>query len=135
LGAFKVKNMRIVLWLAIFFPVLLFGQADFSGMAKAMGSGNVDVLGQYFDVQLDISLNGEEQTLDKSRALVFLKQFFAQHTAKGFQVLHQGASRGSDAQYSIGNLSTSGGTFRVYMYVRSVGAKFLIQEIRIDQGG
>jgi hypothetical protein len=127
--------MRILVWLAIFFPVLLFGQADFSGMAKAMGSGNVESLSQYFDVQLDISLNGEEQTYDKPRAMAFLRQFFAQHTAKGFQVLHQGASRGSDAQYSIGNLSTSGGTFRVYLYVRSAGTKFVIQEIRIDQGG
>ncbi|MCB0521576.1 MAG: DUF4783 domain-containing protein, partial [Saprospiraceae bacterium] len=45
----------------------------------------------------------------------------------------QGASKGQDSQYCIGNLVASSGTFRVYVYMKVSGGKYLIQELRFDK--
>ncbi len=118
-----------------FLPVAGFAQADFSGMAKALGSGNADALGQYFDQDVEISLADREDVYARTQAVGVVRQFFSQNTPRGFQQMHQGASKGSDAQYCIGNLTTATGTFRVYLYAKNSGGKFLIQEIRFDKGG
>ncbi len=104
-------------------------------MARALGSGNADALGQYFDQNVEISMTDKEDVYAKAQAIAAVRQFFVQNAPRGFQQMHQGASKGSDAQYCIGNLTTSTGTFRVYLYAKSSGGKFLIQEIRFDRGG
>ncbi len=104
-------------------------------MGRALGSGNADALGQYFDQNVEISLGDSEDVYAKSQAIAVIKQFFSQNTPRGFQQMHQGASKGNDAQYCIGNLSTATGTYRVYLYAKSSGGKFLIQEVRFDKGG
>lgn len=129
-----MQQMRIFLWLIFLLPVSGFSQADFSGMAKALGSGNADALGQYFDQNVEISISDQEDVYAKAQAIGVVKQFFNQNAPRGFQQMHQGASKGSDAQYCIGNLSTASGTFRVYLYAKSSGGKFLIQEVRFDKG-
>ena len=127
--------MKILIWLLAFFPLTLVAQADFSAMSRALASGNVDALGQYFDQNVEISISDNEDVYVKSQAIATLKAFFSQNAPKGFQQMHQGTSKGSDAQYCIGNLSTASGTFRVYLYAKNSGGKFLIQELRFDRGG
>jgi len=118
-----------------FLPVVGYAQVDFAGMAKALGSGNADALGQYFDQNVEISIADTEDLYARAQAIAVVRQFFTQNAARGFQQMHQGASKGSDAQYCIGNLTTASGTFRVYLYAKNSGGKFLIQEVRFDKGG
>lgn len=103
-------------------------------MAKALGSGNADALGQYFDQNVEISMSDNEDVYAKAQAINMVRQFFTQNAPRSFQQMHQGASKGSDAQYCIGNLTTASGTFRVYLYAKTSAGKFLIQEIRFDKG-
>lgn len=121
-------------WLILLLPIAGAAQADFSGMAKALGSGNADALGQYFDQNVEISMSDNEDVYAKAQAINMVRQFFTQNAPRGFQQMHQGASKGSDAQYCIGNLTTASGTFRVYLYAKTSAGKFLIQEIRFDKG-
>jgi hypothetical protein len=127
--------MKIMILLFAFAPIYLTAQADFTGMSRALANGNADALGQYFDQNVEISISDKEDVYVKAQAIATVKAFFAQNAPKGFQQMHQGTSKGSDAQYCIGNLSTSSGTFRVYLYAKNSGGKFLIQELRIDRGG
>jgi hypothetical protein len=126
--------MKMFVWLILLLPVAGAAQADFSGMAKALGSGNADALGQYFDQNVEISMSDNEDVYAKAQAINMVRQFFTQNAPRGFQQMHQGASKGSDAQYCIGNLTTASGTFRVYLYAKTTAGKFLIQEIRFDKG-
>lgn len=121
-------------WLILLLPIAGAAQADFSGMAKALGSGNADALGQYFDQNVEISMSDNEDVYAKAQAINMVRQFFTQNAPRSFQQMHQGASKGSDAQYCIGNLTTASGTFRVYLYAKTSAGKFLIQEIRFDKG-
>ena len=127
--------MKILIWLLAFSPLTLVAQADFGAMSRALASGNADVLGQYFDQNVEISIADQEDVYAKSQAIATVKSFFAQNAPKGFQQMHQGASKGSDAHYCIGNLTTSSGTYRVYLYAKNTDGKFLIQELRFDRGG
>ncbi len=127
--------MKLIFWLIALAPVMGFAQADFAGMGRALSNGNADALGQYFDQNVEISLFDSEDVHARAQAIAVIRQFFTQNAPRGFQVMHQGASKGSDAQYCIGNLSTSTGTYRVYLYAKNSGGKFLLQEVRVDRGG
>jgi hypothetical protein len=100
---------------------------------RALGSGNAVVLGQYFDSNVEITIMDDEQTYTKDRAIQVMKDFFARNPTKGFVQVHQGVSRQSQSEYIIGNLSTTNGVFRVYIYCRVAGANYFVQEIRIDR--
>jgi len=107
--------------------------ANLPDITKAISSGDATSLGQYFDQSVTVAILDQEDIYDKAGATNAVKQFFAKNTPKGFSQVHQGASKGADSQYVIGNLTTSGGTFRAYIYVKSSGGKTLIQELRFDK--
>jgi len=102
-------------------------------ITKAISSGDANALGQYFDNTVTVAIADQEEIYDKAGAINAVKQFFAKNQPKTFSQVHQGASKGADSQYVIGNLTTSGGTYRAYIYVKASGGKTLIQELRFDK--
>lgn len=120
-----------ILVLAMF--VALQWNANLPDITKAISSGDADALGQYFDQSVEVAVLDQEDIYDKAQAVGVVKQFFAKNAPKSFSQVHQGASKGADSQYVIGNLNTSGGTFRAYVYVKTSGGKTLIQELRFDK--
>ncbi len=107
--------------------------ANLPDITKAISSGDANALGQYFDQSVTVAILDQEDIYDKNGAINAVKQFFAKNQPKSFSQVHQGASKGADSQYVIGNLTTSSGTFRAYIYVKSSGGKMLIQELRFDK--
>lgn len=107
--------------------------ANLPDITKAISSGDASALGQYFDETVTVAIADQEDIYDKAGAINAVKQFFAKNQPKSFSQVHQGASKGADSQYVIGNLTTSGGTYRAYIYVKSNGGKALIQELRFDK--
>ena len=113
-----------------------FGFVSFSNLAaisKALSEGNVDALEQYLDKQVEISILDKEDIYGKDEAVKVLKDFFSKNKPSAFSQVHQGASKGQDSQYCIGNLVANSGTFRVYIYLKVVNGKHLIQELRFDK--
>ena len=125
----------IILALASFFlsATMAPENANLGEIMRALGNGNAAILGQYFDNSVEIAIMDDEQSYGREKAIFVMKDFFARNTAQGFVQVHQGASRQSQSEYIIGNLSTSNGIFRVYIYCRVAGANYFIQEIRIDR--
>ncbi len=107
--------------------------ANLPDITKAISSGDASALGQYFDETVTVAVADQEEIYDKAGAINAVKQFFAKNQPKSFSQVHQGASKGADSQYVIGNLATSGGTYRAYIYVKMNGGKSLIQELRFDK--
>lgn len=106
---------------------------NFSNIATAISNGNADALGKYFDDDIEISLFEKEDSYDKEKATSIMRDFFNRNKPKTFSQMHQGASKGKDTQYSIGEVITSSGTFRMYIYMKIVNDNYLIQEIRIGK--
>jgi hypothetical protein len=107
--------------------------ANIADITRAISAGDAETLGQYFDETVEVAVLDQEDMYNKARAVQIVKSFFASNQPSGFKEVHQGSSKGADSQYVIGNMTTSSGTFRVYIYMQVSGGDFRIQEIRFDQ--
>ncbi len=124
--------MKSLLFLLVFLP-LFNEQVALDGITKAIGTGNVSALEPYLDNAVEIAILDQEQVYAKAQAVTVLKSFFAKNKPQSFNQMHQGQSKGKEAIYSICTLSTAGGSYRVYIYVKVEGDKQMVQEIRFDK--
>jgi hypothetical protein len=108
-------------------------QLAFDNITKAISTGNVTALEPYLDKSVEISILEQENVYGKTEAVQILKNFFLKNKPVTFSQMHTGQSKGKEAQYSIGSMSTATGAFRVYTYVRVEGDKCFVQEIRFDK--
>lgn len=127
-----MKNILFILLLA---PCIAFAPigVNMSTISTAISKGDVETLFKYFDSKIELSILDDEDIYNKNTAKQKLTKFFGEFTPKAFNQVHQGTSKGQDSQYLIGDLKTSGSTFRVYLYMKTDGDAYLIQEIRFDK--
>ena len=123
--------MRILLFLFLLFPKGNAGDVDV--IIRAIASGQINTIEHYLDRTVEVSLSSQEETVTKEQAIVILKAFFEKYSPKGFSEVHQGASRGNDSIYYIGNLATNAGNYRMYLLIYINNGKPLIQEIRFNK--
>ena len=109
-------------------PVVAFSQAP--GMDAALNKGSAADLGVYFASSVDVSLPDSDATLSSSDAVQALSNFFSQNIVKGYNRAHLTAPQNGRSSYSLGDLYTSSGTYRIYLYFD--GQK-KISEIRIQK--
>lgn len=102
-------------------------------ITKAISTGNVTALEPYLDKSVEIAILEQENMYSKTEAVQILKTFFGKNKPQAFNQMHTGQSKGKEAHYSIGNLTTTSGTFRVYIYARVEGDKYYVQELRFDK--
>lgn len=105
---------------------------SFDKIASAFREGNASAIAAYFESNVEITIKNNGNSYSKNQAEMLLKNFFTSNKPSGFSVAHEGTSP-EGSKYFIGNLSTSTGTYRTYVYAKSSGGSFIIQEIRIEQ--
>lgn len=128
--------MKNFLFLLLLVPSIAFvgiEDVNLDAITKALSSGDADALGQYFDANVEIAVLDKEETYAKAEAIKVIKDFFAKNKPTSFKQVHQGASKGQDSQYCIGNMTANSGTYRVYIYMKVSGGKEVIQELRFDK--
>ena len=127
-----MKNLMI---LFLIVPALAFTsiEEDITSITKALNSGDATTLSKYFDSDVELSILDNEDIYSKAEASKIVQTFFADNATKSFAKAHSGQSKGNDSQYVIGNLTTSVGAYRVYIYMKVSGKNYLIQELRIDK--
>jgi hypothetical protein len=102
-------------------------------ITRSLGSGNTAALTAVMDSEVQLSILGEENVLSRDKATSKLATFFSANAPSGFNQVHQGSSKSDAAEYCIGNLTTSNGVYRVYIYVANKGGKSVLQELRFDR--
>jgi len=117
-------------FVVLFFIFSFKGSTSLDDIIMSIESGNSSRLSTFFDSNLEISLPDKSNNYSKVQAELILKDFFKLHQVKHFEVLHTGDNIG--AQYCIGNLYTRNGTFRTTLYIKQIGQKPILQEIRFD---
>ncbi len=120
-----------LLFLAV--PLWFVADANLGNITRAISTGDATTLGQYFDESVEIAVLDIEDVYSKSQAIQIMQKFFGQYKPSSFSQVHQGTSKGRDSQYCIGNLTTQGATFRVYIYIKIQNGKHLVQELRFDR--
>ncbi len=106
---------------------------NISIIAKAIGDGDAATLGNYFDASVELTILDKQDVLDKTQATEALKNFFLKNKPRAYNIVHQGTSKGNASHYTIGDMQTASGNYRVYLYYKSAGDKVLIQEMRIEK--
>ncbi|MBB4079984.1 hypothetical protein GGR28_002611 [Lewinella aquimaris] len=102
-------------------------------ITKALGSGNTSSLAAMMDTEVELSVLGQENLYSRDRAVQQLSSFFSANAPSNFSQVHQGSSKSDNAEYCIGNLTTSTGVYRVYIYVAKKGERMVLQELRFDR--
>lgn len=127
---------RILLLLAFLLslsPVLSAQAAAIQDVSQALRRGDAAGVAAHFDQSVLIELMGKETLTSRDGARQLLENFFKVHSPSGFRQSHSGTSQGKDAHYVIGDLSDAQGKYRVYLFFKTSGGKYLLQELRIDQ--
>ena len=99
---------------------------------QAFQVGNPDKLASYLPAELDLCILNKEQMVSKSTALSELRNFFSKHKVTSYKAMHSGGNESQGKSYTIGNMTTDKGDFRVYFYYRKTGSELQILEIRIE---
>ncbi len=126
-----MKKLLLIFLLA---PSLVFAQPSASGIFSALSKGDAAALSAYMSSSVELTLLDMEDYLDKPEAIQMLNKFFGKYQPRGFEAMHEGQSKAGGLHYTIGELKTAQGTFRVYLLLETAGNKYLIQQIRITKG-
>ncbi len=129
--------MKTLLLILFFSPFNQVNDAEppvnLASISKAISNGDAGALASHFDKTVEIAIMDEEDMYSKSEAKGKVSSFFASAKPKSYSQVHKGNSKGNDSQYCIGNLVTTSGDYRVYIYLKVKGDKTVIQEMRFDK--
>ena len=128
-----MKTIRLFLGIVLAFGLSL-GVATAQQGARidaAIKVGNSKALSEHFGPKVDLTLLDKEDSYSKAQAEQILKDFFDKNKVSDYKVIHHGSAK-DGAEYFIGSLTTSGGSFRTYLLVRSENSKKRVQQLRIE---
>lgn len=125
--------MKNLLFILLIGSTLAMTSDNLNEISKALSNGNANELARYFDESVEIAIMDEENTYNKEEAKEIVSSFFTKYKPSSYSQVHQGVSKGKDSQYTIGDLKANGETFRVYVYMKVTGGKYIIQELRFDK--
>jgi hypothetical protein len=106
---------------------------NLTAVNKALSEGDAATLSGFLDASVELTLIDKQNVYDKSQATSALRDFFSRNKPRSFNPVHQGTSRGNASHYTIGDMTTASGNYRVYLYYKSNGGGVLIQEMRIEK--
>jgi hypothetical protein len=127
-----MKTLLLLVTLA--FPVHINNyEVNLSAIVKALSEGDATTVGNYFDSNVELTLLEKQDVYDKAKATSALKDFFVKNKPRNYTAVHQGTSKGNSSHYTIGDLTTTSGNYRVYLYFKTSGSTIVIQEMRIEK--
>ena len=122
---------KAILSLLIVSILSSFVSVSLTEVVNAIKAGNAAEVAKYFDNSVEITVSQKANSYSKKQAELVLSDFFEANTVKSFEVIHQ--SENSASQYCIGNLTTNNGVYRTTIYMKQIGSKQVIQELRFEK--
>ncbi len=93
--------------------------------------GNSQQLANFFNKSIELLILQKEDVYSKAQAELIIKDFFYKHEPDTFRVENEGNSDGMS--YTIGELITSNGKFRIYLTFRKTSGKYYINRLNISE--
>lgn len=126
-------NLLKHIWL--FMLVLWFGQihaqSEYNGIILAINKGNTAELSKYFDNRIDISINGEANNYSKEQGEIILSKFFNELSDKELTIVKK--VQNAKGLFIMGNLKTKQSNYRVFINIKQIDNKIILQEIRFEK--
>lgn len=101
------------------------------GIEKAIVAGDAEALGAYFNTSVDVTVPSSDKSYSSQQATFVIKEFFTNSGVKEFESMHEGQSGAT--YYSTGVLTTSKGEFDTNIFLKKIGEKYLITQIRFEK--
>jgi hypothetical protein len=101
-------------------------------IGTAMKAGSSKELIKFCNQTIEIKINGESSNYSKAQAEVILRDFFSKKPPKTFTYIHQGSSP-EGLKYTIGRYTHADGAYRVVMFIKKIGDKYLIDTLNFSQ--
>ena len=98
---------------------------------KAIISGNSKQLAVHFSQSIELLIKNKEDVYSKAQAELMLKDFFNKNIPRDFIVEIEGESDGIN--YTIGNLNTSKGKYRIYLSYQNIRGETVINRLNISE--
>jgi hypothetical protein len=129
-----MKTKKLLLLLPFLFLGLSVGYAQ-SGEAPdeivaALDNGDASKLSSFFISNVNLVIGTKNDFYSKQQASGIITDFFRNNKVNSFNVIHVVPK--DAVTVVIGNLKTSGGIYRVYVYTRKAGAHSVIEQLRIE---
>jgi len=118
------------LFFLAFLLVPFFTNAQSTSVDAALQKGSAADLSTSFAKNIDLLLLGDESTVTVQQATTMLADFFTKSIVKGYKQNHTSAAQNGKSNYSIGDLFTEKGTYRVTIFY---DASKKISELRIEK--
>lgn len=100
-------------------------------VSNAIKAGNAKQLATYFHPSVDLTIRQNEGTYSKAQAEQVVQNFFSSNKPTSYKSNHTGSST-DGSRYVIGRMESSTGSFRVYMLLKNISGKELIQTLRFE---
>ena len=128
-----MKGTRYLI-LAVFAVCALFSTKSFaqtdviSQVKETIKAGSAKELSNFLNQTIDVTIDNTVQTYSKTQAEFVFRDFFKQHPATEFTIIHQGSSKGGQP-FAIGQYKSGSDTYRVFMKIKTVSNQQLVHEI------
>ena len=104
----------------------------FSSITKYLAAGDEVSLSSWFADDLEVTVLSTSRNWSKRQAREILRDFFASHTPRSFQMTHRASE--ANKKYLIGQLNAGGELFQVTIYATSTGSDtYKIQQLNISR--
>ena len=123
-----MRTISSILFLLLFFAPQFVSAQD--RCDAALQKGSAADLTPLFAKSVDLLLLGDESTVTAQQATTMLADFFAKSGVKGYKKNHVSAAQNGKSTYSIGDLYTNNGTYRITIFY---DAAKMINELRIEK--
>ncbi|MBI5218452.1 MAG: DUF4783 domain-containing protein [Bacteroidia bacterium] len=100
-------------------------------IVTAIKTGNAKELAKFFNQNIELVIQNQEDVYSKAQAELIIKDFFSKNTPSDFTILHQGGKEG--ARYAIGSVKTANGNFRIYFLLKMKNYQPLIHQLKIEK--
>lgn len=124
-------TLKQLVVLGLIFFIYLQGAAQIDvirSVENALKSSSSKELVKYLNQTIELNLDGEISTYTKTHAEYVLREFFKKNPSKGFEIIHNGNSKGG-LRYAIGKYTCKRGYFRVWMRIKDFGGIPLVYEM------
>jgi hypothetical protein len=108
--------------------VLAQGSDVISQVKETIKAGSAKELSKYLNQTVDVTIDDKVESYSKAQAEFIFRDFFKQHPASEFNIIHQGSSKGGQP-FAIGQYKSGAETHRVFMKIKTVGNQQLVHEI------
>lgn len=105
---------------------------DFTPITTELQRANISRLVEHFDSNVELTIIDNEGMYSKGQVETILNDFLGKNKPSAYKKVHEGNS-GNGAFFQIGELKTTTGVFRTYLYAKNINGKLIVQGFKIEE--